>query len=135
MSIHATSELKLLFKKMQHTQASQEVASDNMARSGIGGEKTKKIEKFEKALKRKEPTGNSIKATHNGHLLGSIKQTKFKISKEKTDSPESLSGNQVSHEEALLQLNEATVDFHRLRQLNQNAMSRARTIATIGSGK
>ncbi len=134
MSLTNTPQAKLLFEKMRHTQARQEVASDNIARSGVAGAKSKEIEKFEKAVKR-NTNPSSVKTTHKGHMSGSTKQTGFQVKKSKSDGETTLSGNNISPEEQLLALNEASTDFYRLEQINKNEKARIRIIAGLGNGK
>jgi len=134
MSLYSTPQIKLLFQKLEHIQARQETASDNMARSGVAGAKTKKVESFKKALKRNSPS-KSIKTTSSGHMSGSIKQTKFKTSTAKQQGEPSITGNSISAEEQLLALNEAGTEFFRMRQVSKNIITRVRLIAGIGSGK
>ena len=135
MSFYATPQIKLLFQKMEHTQARLETTSDNVARSGVPGQREKTVEDFKSALRKGGKKSRSIKTTQSGHMTGSVKETKFSIKSSKKQGQPSLTGNSISQEEQLLKLNEATVDFHRLRQINQNSLARIRMIATLGTGK
>ena len=134
MALTNTPQAKMLFEKMRHTQARQETASDNMARSGVAGAKSKEVESFKKAFKGHSKAA-SIKTTNTGHMAGSIKQTAYKTSKGKDQGDPSITGNSISPEEQLLALNEASTDFYRLEQVNKNTKARIRMIAGIGSGK
>ncbi len=134
MSLYSTPQIKLLFQKLEHLQARQETASDNMARSGVAGEKTKQVEDFKKSLRRNRPS-KSIKTTNSRHLSGNIKETKFKTSIAKKQGEPSITGNSISAEEQLLALNETGTEFFRMRQVNKNIITRVRLIAGIGSGK
>ena len=113
MSLTSTPQAKLLFEKMRHTQARQEVASNNMARSGVAGAKSKDA----------------------AHMGGSSNQKEFKIKKSSSQGDPSISGNSISPEEQLIALNEATTDFYRLTEVNKSEKTRIRMISTIGGGK
>lgn len=131
MSLTSTPQAKLLFEKMRHTQARQEVASDNIARAGVAGARSKKIEDFKEAVK------NTVMKTHAGHMTpGSVNNdTGFHIKKSKAKNETSISGNNINPEKQLLALNEAATDFFRLEQINKNEKSRIRLIAGLGNGK
>lgn len=134
MALTNTPQAQLLFEKMRHTQARQENTSDNLARSSVAGEKTKEIEPFSKALKRNSKTAE-IKTTDANHLSGSIKNVGFKIKKSTEQADASLTGNSISPEEQLLQLNEAATDFYRLQQVHKSENERIKTVLNIGGGK
>ena len=134
MSLTNTPQAKLIFEKMRHTQARQETASDNMARSGVAGAKAKEVEKFSTAVRRGTKL-SAIKRTNPAHMSGSIKQSSFQIKKSKVQGEPSLTENSISPEEQLLALNEASTDFYRLEQVKKNEKARIRMIATIGGGK
>ena len=133
MSLTNTPQAKLLFEKMRHTQARQETASDNMARSGVAGAKAKDVEDFKASVKRTTKPA-SIKTTNTGHMTGSLKQANFRVKTSKQQGEPSLTNNSISAEEQLLALNEASTDFYRLTKVNENVKSRIRTVASIGSG-
>lgn len=134
MSLYATPQIKLLFQKLEHTQARQEAAANNMSRAGIAGAKTKEVEDFKKAVRRgKNP--NPMHTTNPTHLVGSVKQTTFKVKTSKEQADPSISGNTISGEQQLLALNEAGTDYYRLRQVNNNTLTRIRMIAALGGGK
>ncbi len=132
MSFYGSPQVKLLFQKMQHTQARQEVASDNISRMGIADEKTKDVESFEKAVKRGQQP-KSIHTTNVNHMQGRGRQTGFDIKTTKASGPTSLSGNNIGHQQQLLNLDQATTDFYRFRQINSNMTSRAKAVYTLGS--
>ncbi|NCP62809.1 MAG: hypothetical protein GW748_05800 [Alphaproteobacteria bacterium] len=134
MALTSTPQAQLLFEKMRHTQARQENTSDNLARSGVAGEKTKEIEPFSQALKHNSATA-SIKTTNAHHLSGSVKDVGFKIKKSKEQAEPTLTGNSISPEEQLLQLNEAATDFYRLQQVHKSEIERIKTVLNMGGGK
>ena len=132
MSFYGSPQVNLLFKKMQHTQARQEVASDNMSRMGIAGEGTKDVESFEKAVKRNQQP-KTIKTTNVNHMQGRGRPTHFDIKTTKPSGPKSLSGNDIGHQAQLLNLDQATTDFYRLRQVSANMTTRAKSVYSLGS--
>tara|TARA_R110002095_G_scaffold169351_2_gene147048 strand:+ start:5936 stop:6340 length:405 start_codon:yes stop_codon:yes gene_type:complete len=134
MALTNTPQAQLLFEKMRHTQARQETTSDNLARSGVAGEKTKEVESFSKSLNRNSKPA-SIKTTNANHLSGSLKNAGFKVKTSKEQADPSLTGNSISPEEQLLQLNEAGTDFYRLQQIHKSEEERMKTVLNMGNGK
>ena len=134
MSLTNTPQSKLLFEKMQYAQSKQQTASDNMARAGVAGAKAKEIEPFEKSLKRGGGS-SSVVTTNAKHMQGKPEGNGFKVKTAKNQGEPTLTGNSISPEEQLLQLNEASTEFYRLEQVHKNEKERIRMISTIGGPK
>lgn len=134
MALTNTLQGQLLSEKMRYVQEKQRNTSDNLARSGVAGEKTKEIESFSKAIKRSANPA-SVKRTHSNHLTGSVKSVGFRVRQAKDQPESSLTGNSISAEEQLLALNEAATEFYRLQQIHNSEEKRIKDVLNMGGGK
>jgi hypothetical protein len=134
MSITKAAQLELMYKQMQWLQEKMETHTDNMSRSSIPAEKTHEIESFEKAVKRGANPA-ALAQTNASHMQGTVRKSGYSVRVAKEQPAADLTGNSISPEQQLMELNEASTRFYEIEHIHKNALERAAIAATFGGRK
>ena len=122
--------MRAVYDKLQWLFDKQKVHTDNLSRSNVPKEKTKEIDPFQfGALVKNTPS--NLKKSHPKHLEGHATEPAYKVRKSRHQPEVSLSGNSISAEEQLMELNEATSQAYLMQQTHKNLVDRLKQIYAL----